>query len=151
MDHQIRLQLLSFFLRTMGFIFDFITILIASSNIVLRPCWVRALHSMYLHWNSSSMIFWAVSFIMGASFGSFFSIAYSSRKSILFPTKILGTFPTFSCNSGYHYAWNQSYFLAGIDKGRWLHNWKNNEKHIAMGVSERPKAIILFLTSSVPE
>lgn len=101
---QMRLQKeLSCFFLTMGFIFFWMTILIASSKILLRPSWVSALHSMYLHWNSYSMIFLAVSRMMGASLGSFLYNAYSSRRSVLFPTKIFGTFPTFSCSSGYHY------------------------------------------------
>jgi hypothetical protein len=36
------------------------------------------------------------------SLGSFFVIAYSSRRSTLLPTNILGTLPTFSVSSGYH-------------------------------------------------
>ena len=38
MAHQIRLQLLSFFFLTMGFILDFMTILMASSKMVFNPC-----------------------------------------------------------------------------------------------------------------
>lgn len=94
-------ELYCFFL-TIGFIFFCRTIRMASSKTPFSPSCVRALHSMYLHLNSSSITFLAFSFMMGASFGSFFRMAYSSRKSILLPTKILGTFPTFSCSSGYH-------------------------------------------------
>lgn len=89
---------LSFFFFTIGFIFFWITIRIASSKTPFKPYWVSALHSMYLHWNSSSMILRAVSRMMGAYLGSFFSRAYSSRRSILLPMKILGTLPTFSCS-----------------------------------------------------
>jgi|LakMenE01Jun11ns_1017448.scaffolds.fasta_scaffold8446720_1 hypothetical protein len=67
-----------------------------SSKTALSPSCVSALHYMYLHLNSSSMILRAVSFIIGASFGSFFVKANSSLKSILLPTKIFGTLPTFS-------------------------------------------------------
>lgn len=93
----------SCFFLTIGFIFFCRTIRMASSKTVFRPSCVSALHYMYLHLNSSSMTFLAVSFIMGASLGSFFIMANSSRRSILLPTKIFGTFPTFSCSSGYHF------------------------------------------------
>ena len=56
-----------------------------------------------MHWNSSSIIFRALYFKIGWSFGSFFIIWYSSLKSILFLKNILGTFPTFSVSSGYHF------------------------------------------------
>lgn len=135
--NQIKLQLLSFFLLTIGLAFDFSTILIAQSKIFFNPCCVKALHSMYLHWNYYSIIFCAVSFIIGAYFGSFFIIAYSSRKSILLPTKIFGTFPTFSCNYGYHYDYKSLYFLSSINKGRRLDNRENNKKNITMWVSQR--------------
>lgn len=101
--NQMRLQNeLSCFFLTMGFIFFWITILMASSKMAFKPYWVRALHSMYLHWNSYSIILRAVSFMIGASFGSFLYIANYSLKSTLLPTKILGTFPTFYWSSGYH-------------------------------------------------
>lgn len=94
-------MLLSFFL-IIGLDFVLSTMRIASSKISFRPYWVRALHSIYLHWNSSSMILRAVSLLIGASFGSFFFAANSSRKSILFPIKILGTLVTLSWSYGYH-------------------------------------------------
>ena len=104
MYDQMRLQPeLSCFFFTIGFIFFWRTILIASSKTPLSPYWVRALHSMYLHLNSSSITFLAVSLRIGASLGSFFITEYSSRRSILLPTKILGTLPTFSWSSGYHW------------------------------------------------
>ena len=73
---QIKLHDDSFFFLTMGFILAFITILIASSKMFFRPFWVSALHSIYLHWNSSSMILRAVYFMIGASLGSFLTAAY---------------------------------------------------------------------------
>ena len=96
----------SCFFFIIGFSFFCKTIRIASSKIAFSPSCVNALHSMYLHWNYSSIIFRALYFKMGCSFGSFFIIWYSSLKSILFPTNILATFPTFSVNSGYHYMLN---------------------------------------------
>lgn len=112
----------SCFFLTIGFIFFWRTVLIASSNTPFNPSCVSALHSMYLHLNSSSITFRAVSFIMGASLGSFFITAYSSLKSILFPTKILGTLPTFSCSSGYHLVWAEVLFCVHWrrKKARWL-------------------------------
>jgi len=101
--NQIRLQLDdSCFFFTIGFAFFCKTTLIASSNIAFNPYCVKALHSIYLHLNSYSITFRAVYFIMGASLVSFFICKNSYRRSILLPTKILGTFPTFSCSSGYH-------------------------------------------------
>jgi hypothetical protein len=40
---------------------------------------------------------------MGASFGSFFIWRCSSRKSVLLPTNILGTYGKIYCTSGYHW------------------------------------------------
>lgn len=131
------MQPLYFFLITIGFALDFNTILMASSKIFFNPCWVKALHYMYLHWNSYSIIFWAVSFIIGAYFGSFFIIAYSSRKSILLPTNILGTFPTLYCNYGCHLIRKGSYFFSGINERIRLNDREDNEKNITMWVSER--------------
>jgi hypothetical protein len=91
----------------------FKTILIASSKMFLSPHWVNALHSIYLHWNYSSIIFCAVYFIIGACFGSFLINRYSSRKSILLPTKILGTLPTFSWSYGYHFI---NYFIPFFER-----------------------------------
>lgn len=88
----------SFFLLTIGLDLVFMTVLIASSKTYFSPTWLKALHSIYLHWNSSSMIFLAVYFWIGAYLGSFLMAAYSYLKSVLLPTNILGTFPTFSCN-----------------------------------------------------
>lgn len=48
-NNQIKLHPLYFFLFTIGLAFDFITILIASSNMALSPSCVKALHSIYLH------------------------------------------------------------------------------------------------------
>jgi hypothetical protein len=39
---------------------------------------------------------------------------YSSLKSTLFPTKILGTFPTFSVNYGYHFISQNNTFCRAL-------------------------------------
>lgn len=79
------------------------TTLTASVKISFKPSCVRALHSMYLHFISSSMIFRAVSLAIGAVFGSLFVFSASSLRSILFPTKILGALGTHSSSSGNHW------------------------------------------------
>lgn len=77
--------------------------LMASSKTFLRPYWVRALHSRYLALCSSSIICRATSLRMGAFLGSFSFSRYSSRKSILFPTKIFIESLDTCYNSGSHF------------------------------------------------
>lgn len=86
------------FFFTIGFYFLCITNLIASSKTSFNPYCVKALHSMYLHLNSSYMIVFAAFCMIGAYFGFFFIRVYCSRRSILFPTKILGALPMLSCS-----------------------------------------------------
>lgn len=141
---------LSFFFFTIGLALVFRTVLIASSKTSLRPCCVKALHSMYLHWNSSSIIFLAVYFWMGASLGSFLISWYSYLKSTLLPTKILGTFPTFSVNYGYHWIMIDRYFFSGVDKRGWLDNRKDDKENIAVWICERSESVVLLLAGCVP-
>lgn len=94
------------------------TIFIASSKIYFSPSWVRALHSKYLHFVSSSMTLLAVSLSTGASFGFLFLFRYSARRSILFPTKIFRVLGTRFWSSGYHWINEQVLFFE-----RWQ-NWQ---------------------------
>lgn len=94
--HQINVHPPLSLILTIGLAFIFNTFRIASSKISFRPYWVRALHSMYLHPNSSWMILVAVYFDIGAYLGPFFLAISASLRSILFPMNILGTLFTFS-------------------------------------------------------
>lgn len=159
--NQIRLHILqlvvAYYASLLGFItplfgiFDLIIMRIASSNISLSPSWVKALHSKYLLLNSSSMIFLAVSFSMGAFFGSLFLALASFLKSILFPIKILGTLGQVSFSSGYHWFTILKYFFASVHKSCWVRHWKSDEEYVAVGISKRSQSVVFFLTGCVPE
>ncbi len=75
----------------------------ASLNKSFKPSWVSALTYIYLHLNSYSTTFLAVSLVMGAFFGSVMSLEAASLRSILFPTKIFTAPGTAASISGYHY------------------------------------------------
>lgn len=100
-NHQIKLHPSFFcFFWIFGF-FTWIAILIASSNISFSPSWVKALHSRYFEFSSSSIIFLATSFLMCAFLGSW-ELWFSSLISILFPINILAESFANSSSSGNH-------------------------------------------------
>lgn len=92
-----------FFLGRSGF-FGESTALIASSNTLLRPFWVRAEHSKYSTAFISLAICIPLAVVRGLSFFSFsFSIvSLSSRRSVLVPTRMMGIPGQWWLTSGNH-------------------------------------------------
>lgn len=132
--------------------FFFNTARTASSKISLRPYWVRALHSRYLHFIYSSIIFLAVYLTIGAFLGSEVYFWYFYLKSILLPTKILTAEGTIYWISGYHWKIEiKKYFFSCIDKRSGIDDRKSDNEDITAGVGERPQTIVLFLPGSVPK
>lgn len=135
------------------FLFPFLfckTTLTASLNIYFNPSWVRALHSMYLHFIYSSIIFLAVYLAIGALFGSLLFFYAYSLKSILFPTKIFGALGTQSSSSGNHFLQNIIYLFLCVQERRRINNRKTNNKHIAMRICQRSQSVVLFLSCCIP-
>lgn len=98
----------------------------ASSNTFFKPRWVRAEHSIYLTALILLAIFMPCSLFTGLwpIWASCESVSRSSRRSVLVPTRIIGTSGQWWRISGTHFTWTFSSYqkktqkqLASIARG----------------------------------